>query len=107
MAADEARRSRNEYAHFLLFPHPFSNWSLCRVKTIACEGYTARAVSVQLFRLNLNVLLASGLLLPVLLYPGLEGLACRCVPAAERESRNIGVGDVHLCRRIRWDDADE
>src|ERR1700679_2611866 len=74
---------------------------------ITCEDYAASAVSVQLLGLNLNVLFASGLLLPVFLHPGLEGLACSRVLAAERKRRNVGVGDVHLRGRIRWDDADE
>ena len=50
MTADKARRSRDKYAHSLSF-------------------------LVELLRLDLDVLLAGGLLLPVLLHPGFEGLA--------------------------------
>src|SRR5258707_15269663 len=100
MAADEARRSRNKNAHFSLFPHPSINRS-------SAECRSRMQVSVQLLRLDLDILLAGRLLLPVLLYPGLEGLTRRGIPPCKRKSRDIGIGDVHLGRRVGRDDANE
>src|SRR5580698_8372514 len=66
-----------------------------------------RSALVQLFGLDLDVLFACCLLLPVLLHPGVEGLACCGIAAGESERCNIGVGDVHLRGGVRRDDADE
>src|SRR6266566_22049 len=62
---------------------------------------------IELLRLDLDIPLACRLLLPVLLPPGLEGFACRRIPPSERESSDIGVGDVHFGRRVGWYDANE
>src|SRR5229473_6795105 len=62
---------------------------------------------VELLGLDLDIPLARRLLLPVLLHPGLEGLACRCISPRERKSCDIGIGNVHLCKRVGRDDANE
>src|SRR5882724_7726820 len=101
MAADKARRSRYKNAHVSLFPHHPS------VNRSSAECRSRMQVSVQLLRLDLDIPLARRLLLPVLLHPCLEGLACRRIPARKRESGYIGIGNIHLGRRVRRDDANE
>ena len=85
------------------------------MKTRTCRSFpthpatteVTKAVLVQLLRLYLDVPFAGRFLLPVLLYPGLEGLARCRVPACECERRDIGVGHIHLCRRIGRDNTNE
>ncbi len=55
---------------------------------------------VQLLRLDLDIPLARRLLLPVLLHPGLEGLACRCISPRERKSCDIGIGNVRISASV-------
>src|ERR1700712_2385172 len=62
---------------------------------------------VQLLRFDLDIALACRLLLPVLLPPGLEGLARRSVPSRKRESGDIRIGNIHLRRSVGRDDAHE
>ncbi len=53
-------------------------------------------MSVQGFGLQLDVLLASLLLFPVLANPCFPTLASRRIAAGKRQSRDIGVGDAGL-----------
>src|SRR5258708_27283654 len=62
---------------------------------------------VELLGLDLDIPLAGRLLLPVLLHPGLEGLARRRIPSRKRESGDVGIGNVHLGWRVGRNDANE
>ena len=48
---------------------------------------------IELLGLDLDIPLAGSLLLPVLLHPGLEGLARSRIPPRKRKSCDIGVGE--------------